>query len=131
MQIAYLSDEWLDEAARLLSDVVLDPPLEGPPLALDTIVSNGDDPIRFRYRFEGPRVSLEREPGPDGDAAVVRLTQSLETAVAVAKGERSAQEAFLYNDIQFGGDVSRLIQLAGLLDRLGDALAPLRERTAF
>lgn len=132
MQIAYLSADWLAEAASVLSTVVIDPPIDGPPLALDTIVTGDGDPIRFRYLFAGAQVRLVDPETPVGeDVSVVRITQSRAVATSVASGERSAQEAFLTNDIQLGGEVTRLIQLAGLLQQVGDALAPLRARTAF
>ncbi|NLA35531.1 MAG: hypothetical protein GX868_07560 [Actinobacteria bacterium] len=132
MQIAYLSADWLAEAASDLSKVVIDPPIDGPPLALDTIVTGDGDPIRFRYMFSGAHVSLVDPEAPVGEeVSVVRITQSRSVATAVASGERSAQEAFLTNDIQLGGEVTRLIQLADLLQQVGDALAPLRARTAF
>ena len=147
MALQYLSDDWLDEAAALLARIVIEPPIDGPALALDTIVTGSDsgdgsddsagdgsagDTVRFRYLFDGASVTLIREiPGEDADISVVRITQSRRVAIDIARGERSAQEAFLATDIQLGGDVTRLIQLAGLLDQVGDALAPLRATTEF
>ena len=143
MALQYLSDDWLDEAAALLARIVIEPPIDGPALALDTIVTGDDsvdsagdgsagDTVRFRYLFDGASVTLIREiPGEDADISVVRITQSRRVAIDIARGERSAQEAFLATDIQLGGDVTRLIQLAGLLDQVGDALAPLRATTEF
>ena len=143
MALQYLSDDWLDEAAALLARIVIEPPIDGPALALDTIVTGDDsddsagdgsagDTVRFRYLFDGASVTLIREnPSDDADISVVRITQSRRVAIDIARGERSAQEAFLATDIQLGGDVTRLIQLAGLLDQVGDALAPLRATTEF
>lgn len=130
MLITYLSNEWLTEAATLLAEVTIEPPIEGPALALETVVTTDGDPIRFVYVFDGAGVSLVRsvDDVPAG-ASVVRLTQPRDVAAAVAVGDRSAQDAFLATDIQLGGDVTRLIQLSGLLAQVGDALAPLRDKT--
>lgn len=130
MSLPYLSLAWIEEADRLLRAVPLDPPVPEPGFSVETVVTggpNGDD--GYVVEFRGATMTARH--APPGGGATVRLTQDRAVAVAVARGERSAQQAFLAADIQVGGDVATLIAHAGLVAKIGDVLAPLRERTTF
>ena len=141
MSVTYLSTEWVEAADALLAAITVEPPIEGPPFSIETIVTGpsvdagvGTDDQhepeqRYIVEFSGSSMSARR-PHP-GEVATVRFTQTYEVAVAVAKGITSAQAAFLAADIQVGGDISTLINHAGLVAKLGDVLAPLRIDTVF
>lgn len=130
MPVPYLSDSWIDAADRLLREVTVDPPIPSPGFSIETVVTGGPDGDR-RYTIDVDGESLRARPSVSGQSATVRLTQRYETAVAIARGELSAQAAFLAADIQLGGDVATLISNAGLVAQVGDALAPLRATTEF
>lgn len=130
MSIPYLSPAWIDAADALLRHVVVDPPVVGPAFTIETVVSDGpDDATGYVIEFDGPTV---RARSTDADErSTVRLTQQYAVAAAVATGELGAQAAFLAADIQVGGDVATLINNAGLIAQVGDALRPLRSDTSF
>jgi len=131
MSVPYLSDEWLAEADGLLRAVDVPDEVRSVRFAIETVVLGGPDGDRSYVISFGPD-GAALSVGSDGDAgADVRLTQSWATAVAVAQGGRSAQAAFLAADIQVGGNTATLIAHAGLVAAVGDALGPLRDRTAF
>lgn len=126
----YLSDEWVGAADDLLRSVVLDPPLDGPPISIETIVTEAPaGPTGYVVELRGSGATARRR-GPD-EATTLRLTQRYATAAAVARGDLSAQAAFLSGEIGLGGDVGVLISHAGLVAGMGDVLAPLRARTRF
>jgi putative sterol carrier protein len=54
-----------------------------------------------------------------------------DTAVAIAKGESSPQVAFMQGSLKLGGDVMVLVERAGALEALGDALGSVRDRTEY
>ncbi len=55
-----------------------------------------------------------------------------DTAVEIARGESSAQVAFMQGRLKLGGDVHRPDPWSRLsLAEVGDALAPLRDTTEF
>lgn len=130
MSVTYLSDEWIDAADALLRKVSIEPPLVGPGFSIETVVTDGPHGDR-RYTVEVEGATLRAHVAGAAHDSVVRLTQQHRTAVAIARGESSAQAAFLAADIQLGGDVSILIAHAGLVAQIGDALAPLRRTTDF
>ncbi|MFN8050432.1 MAG: hypothetical protein U0Q22_03260 [Acidimicrobiales bacterium] len=132
MSVPYLSDEWVSAADDLLRGCVIDPPIEGEPFSVETVVvGDGYDGAAQGYvvEFAGATASARRRR--DGEATTVRFTQDLATATAVATGTVSAQAAFLAADIQVGGDIAVLIANAGLVAQIGDLLGPLRARTTF
>lgn len=131
MSIPYLSTEWVAAADELLRAVTIEPPLPPPGFTLETVIADAapDGPQGYVIEFDGPAMSA-RPPRP-GEHTTLRLSQRYDVACGIARGELSAQAAFLAADIQVGGDVAVLIGNAGLIAQLGDVLAPLRERTAF
>jgi hypothetical protein len=129
MSVPYLSDEWVDAADELLRSSTLDPPVdEG--FTIETVVTLPHGPARrYVLAFEGSTIRARR-PGDD-EHATVRFTQPYGVATAIARGDLSAQAAFLDARIQVGGDITTLIGNARLLGLVGDVLAPLRADTDF
>lgn len=118
----YLSDGWLTAANRLLAG--LSP--VGAPVSIAVVVTGGPDGER-RYRLVlGPDLV-----GIDGrlDDAQVRMTLAWSDAVAIAKGQSSAQRAFLAGRLRLGGDSSVLLGHQEALAAVDDLLAPLRAET--
>lgn len=63
------------------------------------------------------------------DHPSVTFTQDRATAAAIARGDDSAQAAFLRGDLRVGGDTTALVAQAAALDRIGDVFAAVRDRT--
>ena len=79
-------------------------------------------------RFDHGTVALQPGPHPD---APVSFSLDYDTAVAIARGDLSAQAAFMQGRLKLGGDVTVLIRDGGALDGVHDALGPLRADTEF
>lgn len=121
---AFLSDEWLaamDGAARGITGAG--------PLVVEQVVTGVPGRGEVRYAIvldpEGARVV----PGPAGGG--LRCTVDHATAVALARGETTAQEALARGRLRLGGDVRALAAQAGALERVGDVFAAVRRRTEF
>ncbi len=126
----YLSDEWLKQADEAISNSEA---LRG---------AAADEEVAIQYEVTGA-------PGGkraylvwlrDGDAGItvgsspeaqVSFTLDYPTAVEVAKGELSAQAAFMQGRMKLGGDVGVLIRGHAAIDGLTDALGELRANTEF
>jgi hypothetical protein len=130
MSVAYLSAEWIEAADALLRATPIVPPIDGPGFTIETLVIGSPTGDRG-YVIEFAASEMRARPSVSGEEATVRLTQRYDIAAAVAQGTMSAQAAFLAADIQVGGDVATLIGHANLVAQVGDALAPLRDRTSF
>ena len=123
----FLSDAWLaalDDALRAVPAVAA-----VDPLVIEQVVH--DVPGRGRVRYcvrvdaDGARVD-----GGDG-AAEVRLTTDYATAVAIARGRESAQQALAAGRLRLGGDVDLLVRTAPVLSALSDAAATVRSATTY
>jgi putative sterol carrier protein len=127
--VQYLSDEWMQEAGRALAgSQELSAATEGADLAIRYDVKGAPGGKRsYVLRARDGSVSLE-----PGDAeATVGFELDYDTAAAIARGELSAQAAFMQGTLKLTGDVTVLIRHHQLLDGLGDALGELRARTEY
>ena len=119
----YLSPEWIEEADAALRASGLST-LEGDRFAAEQQVGE----IVFHIVFDGNGAGMCL--GPATDPAVV-FCQSWETAVAVAQGQLSAEEAVLNGEITFDGDPMALLTHRRLLSRADDVFAVVRARTVW
>ncbi|WP_420434728.1 hypothetical protein [Candidatus Poriferisocius sp.] len=117
----YLSKEWIQEADAALrtSGMCTE---DGERFAVEQRV----DEVVFHMVFDGDgaRVSIGPAPGP----AVV-LSQSRDTAVAIARGELSAEEAVLNGLTVVDGDPLALLSHHKVMARANDVFADIRSRT--
>lgn len=130
----YLSEGWfreVNDAAR--NSASLRRATAGAHVTLQQVVTNGPDgDIRYWLRVEDGSVEAVI-----GDAQAVLLTpdatitQSYATAVAVNRGELSAQDGFLDGSIRLRGDIAVLLRHQSVLSSLGDAFAEVRDRTEY
>lgn len=128
--VRYLSDEWMERAAAALAgDEALAGATADADLTVTYDVSGGPDGRRaYTLRADHGRVALEA--GAQDDAPVT-FSLDYATAVAIARGELSAQAAFMRGDLKLGGDVGVLVREGAALDGVDDALAALRADTEF
>lgn len=121
--LEYLSDEWIEEADAALRASGLCTS-EGDPFAVEQRV--GEVVFHMVFDSDGARACS----GPATDPAVV-FCQSWGTAVAIAQGEQSAEEAVLNGEITFEGDPMALLSHRRLLTRAEDVFADVRARTVW
>lgn len=119
----YLSDEWLAAADAAVQDLEPAPA----PFAVSYVVTDGPDGQRaYTVDLGSKRVQVVI-----GVSADVTLRLSWETAVAIARSERSAQRAFLDGDIRIEGDAQALLGHRDELLAVEERLASLRAETTF
>ena len=119
----YLSDEWIQAADAALRASALRTS-EGDRFTVEQRV----DDMAFHMVFddEGARVCA----GPAVDPEVV-FRQSWDTAVAIARGELSSEEAVLNGEITFEGNPMALLSYRRLLASADDVFADVRARTVW
>jgi hypothetical protein len=126
----YLSDEWFAAADRALAaSEPLRSAAAGVRLTVQHHVTGGPDGDRcFHVVIDHGAVGLR--PGPT-ESPDVTFTETYDTATAIARGERSAQSAFLTGDLQVGGDLEVLVAHEKPLHAVVDVLADVRAATGF
>jgi hypothetical protein len=112
-----LSDEWF-ASARAAVDVI-EAPADLHVAVGQVVVGRPGGDLAYQLVCDDGRCTLT----PGVDRAEVVLTESYETAVAVAEGRRSAGHALLDGDIVLRGDGSHLVAALPLLEQLGAALS--------
>jgi predicted lipid carrier protein YhbT len=125
--VRYLSEEWFDEATRLLAEPG-GPDHPADQLVVQQVVEQEaiTEPVTWHVVVgDGvARLARGRHPNPD-----VTLTCDLTTAWEVHQGRLSAQAAFMAGRLRLGGDASALLAGRDALAAVDDRLAPLRAAT--
>jgi hypothetical protein len=132
--VTYLSDEWLEQASvALATSEELSQRSGDLDLKIGYLVADAPTgKVAYTVSFDHGTVSLT--PGTAGklvDAAPVAFELDYPTATAIAKGELSAQAAFMRGTLKLVGNVDVLIRDGAVLDGITDALADLRASTDF
>jgi putative sterol carrier protein len=124
--VEFLTDAWVAEldaaarAVRLPADLSI--------VVQQVVLADRGDVSEYTVRVADGRASVTR--GRADDAHVV-FTQDRATAAAIAKGELSAQAAFLAGRLRVGGDVRQVIDRARDLQVLDDVFGPTRAVTTW
>lgn len=128
--IRYLSDEWLQRANEAVSgSSELSKASEGQDVTIAYEVT-GTPSGKVSYAISFKDGSAAVEPGPHQDAPT-SFSLDYETASEIARGDLSAQAAFMQGRLKLAGDVTVLVRQYQMIDGLDDALAPLRAETEF
>jgi putative sterol carrier protein len=128
--VRYLSDEWMERAsAAFAEDSRLSEATADADLLIQYEVTGGPEGKRqYGLRIAGGSVTIEQGAHPD---APVSFALTYSTAAAIARGELSAQAAFMQGDLKLGGDVTVLVRQHALIGALEDALGGLRAETEY
>lgn len=128
--VRYLSDEWMDEADRALraSEALAEATADLDLTVAYEVAGAPDGKRAYALCFDHGSVSLQAEV-PAG--APVTFALDYPTATEIARGDLSAQAAFMQGRLKLGGDVNVLIRDGAALDGVTDALAELRARTEY
>jgi putative sterol carrier protein len=126
----FASPEWIDELDRAIS---ADPALQQVDQAVSLVVEQtvtggpGGDAVWHVVVAEG-RVRVRSGRAPQAD---VTFSQTYDTAAAIARGELSAQTAFMIGELKVGGDVALLMAHQDTFDGVEDVFEVVRAGTEF
>jgi hypothetical protein len=128
--VRFLSDEWLEDAARLLAGAGGADTGDAVCSVEQVVVDGAGVAERARYHLvvDGSGVALRPGPAPQPD---VVLTESYDTAAALSRGDLAPAAAMAAGSITVRGDLKRLGAVGSALAGVADALAPLRARTEY
>jgi putative sterol carrier protein len=119
--LAYLSPEWIEALDASLASSVFAPEAR---LVVQHVV--GDRTYHVAVAHGRARVAAGR-----ADEPTVTFTQDRETAIQIAQGRLSAQQAFMTGRMTVRGDLPALAGSQDLLAELDRAFASVREHTEF
>jgi alkyl sulfatase BDS1-like metallo-beta-lactamase superfamily hydrolase len=121
----FLTDAWIDDMAGAAATAEL-------PVALDLVVQQVvvDDGTEVAYVLEVRDGSLTVRRGRADDPDVT-FTQDRATAAAIARGELSAQGAFLDGRLALHGDLQRVLPDLTALAAVDDLFAAARASTEW
>jgi putative sterol carrier protein len=125
----FLSNEWLDALASAAAGSVALREASSRQLVIEQTVRNspaGD--VTYCVVVADGAVAVRTDDAPKAD---VTFVTDYATAVAINRGELSAQAAFLRGQLRVGGDVAELSRNADVLALLDDVFAGVRAGTEY
>lgn len=117
----FLTDAWVDALDVAATDLAVPGDTT---LCVEHVVGS----FTYHVAYAGGRVRYR--PGPAADATV-RLVADRDTAAAIARGELSAQRAFMNGLLAIEGDTLALVNAQSTLRAIGDAFAGVRSSTEW
>ena len=126
----YLSSEWLAEADRAAAaSTSLRAATADVTLVVQQVVTGGPDgDTAYHVVVDHGAVSVVPGPAAKPD---VTFTEDHATAVAIGRGELSAQTAFMVGKLRVGGDLERLLDQQDSFSGIDDVFDELRAGTTW
>jgi putative sterol carrier protein len=121
----FLSDAWLDDLEVAAASARLAPELR---VTIQQVVADASGEVAFAIVVDQGTVAVRRGHHASAD---VSFRQDRATASAIARGELSAQVAFLDGRLRLGGDISAILERAGALAAIDDLFAEVRAHTTW
>jgi putative sterol carrier protein len=121
----FLTTEWLEELDALARTAR---PPEGAELVVQQVVTDPSGDVAYSIVIRDGAMAVT--PGVHPDAQVT-FRQDRATAAAIARGELSAQAAFLDGRLRLGGDLTAVLDRASALTSVDDVFAAARARTTW
>ncbi len=128
MVVRYLTDEWLTAAATAYEAAGSPLPRATEIVVQQIVTDTPDGEVAYTIELSGQSVRLHTGRV---DNPTVSFTQSWHTACAIARGEQSAQAAFMDGLVRIGGATQVLVDNHDLLADVDDLLGELRQETSF
>jgi putative sterol carrier protein len=121
--IRFLSPEWVDALDRAAPhDVICDSELD------DLVIEYDVDGFRYHVVFTPGAVRVHHGKADD---PTVTFRCDRTTAVAIARGDVSAQRAFMAGNLRIGGDATALLRAQAAVAVLPDLFAAVRPETEW
>ena len=126
----FLSPEWIEEAsAAAAASPELAEATAGVHLVVQQVVTGGPEgEVRYVVSLSDGQARVRAGEAAGADVA---FATDWDTAVAVATGRSSAQDAFTSGRLTVRGDVTALLRHGRAFDGLDAVFAGLRERTTY
>lgn len=122
MAVKFLSEEWAGEITTALnSSDEFKKAASGQQVKLQQVVTDAPDGGEAKYYFVLDGGNAEVGIGEIADSEAT-LTQSYETAVAIAKQDLNATNAFMQGKLKITGNMMKLMQLQGVFNALPNAV---------
>lgn len=122
----FLSPEWISDLSASAGGVPVSPDMH---LVVEQTVSDAG-PSEVSYVIEIADGAIRVRPGRV-EGADITFTQDRATAVAIARGELSAQAAFMAGRLRVGGDLRAVLDRARELAAMVDVFAGARATTTW
>ena len=120
MTVKFLSQEWADTLKTALNgDDAFKLVAEGKTATIQQVIGGADGDTHYWLRIADGAIDMGVGDTESPDATI---TQSYETAVALAKSELSAVTAFMTGKIKVAGNMGMLLGLQGVLALLPAAM---------
>ena len=120
MSVQFLSTEWAEALkAHLNGNDAFKQAAQGQNATIQQVITGGDGETLYWIRIADAAIDMGVGQAENPDATI---TQSYETAVALAKSELSPVTAFMTGKVKVGGNMGLLLSLQGVLTQLPDAM---------
>jgi hypothetical protein len=128
----FLSPEWITQLGVALDDALGDAPEPFPPFTVRQVVTDvpGAAEVAYEVTVSGSSVRLVAPPLP-ADPPDLTVVCDYATALALHRGERSAQEALEAGRLEVRGGLDRITGARKALLAIGDAAGELRATTTY
>lgn len=128
--VRFLSDEWIEELDRVARGQDGSPTGAGDAtLVVQHEVADGPDgPVTWHVELTGDTVRVRPGPAPQ---PMVTFHERRAVAAGIARGDLSAQRAFMAGDLRVEGSLDVLVEHAGALASIADVFGEVRRRTDF
>ena len=123
MSVKFLSDEWADALkAELNSSDSFRQAAAGKRATIQQVIAGDGADTPYWIKIEDGRIDLGVGDVQGEDATI---TQSYESAAALAKGELSPVTAFMTGKLKIAGNMGLILGLQGALAQLPSAMAKI------
>ena len=123
MSVKFLSEEWAEALKTELNrDEAFRQAASGKRATIQQIITGDGEPMHYWITIVDGTIDLGVGDVGDEDATI---TQSYESAAALARGELSPVTAFMTGKLKVAGNMGMILGLQGALSQLPSAMAKI------